>query len=76
MRLEKSFRFDRYRVGVFVDVFNLFNGNKATGIQVISSSPAIRFGEMTSIEDPRIFRLGRSSSSEEKQPTRSPRGDA
>lgn len=58
MRLEKSFRFNKYRIGVFVDIFNVFNENKATGVQVRSSSPAIKFGEMTSIQDPRIFRLG------------------
>lgn len=58
LRLEKAFRYQRLTFGVFVDCFNLFNGNKATQVQVISSSSAIVFGQMVSIEDPRIFRLG------------------
>jgi hypothetical protein len=57
-RVEKTFRLQRYTFGLFVDCFNLFNGNKATQVEVISSSPEIVFGQMVSIEDPRIFRLG------------------
>ena len=58
LRLEKTIHFQRMTFGVFIDSFNLFNANKATGVQVISSSPAINFGEMIAIQDPRIFRLG------------------
>jgi hypothetical protein len=58
IRLEKTFRFQKITFGVFGDVFNLFNTNKATQVEVISSSPAITFEQMTALQDPRIFRLG------------------
>jgi len=58
IRLEKTFHVQRYKFGVFTDCFNLFNNNKATYVQPVSSSPGVVFGEMMSIQDPRIFRLG------------------
>jgi len=58
LRLEKVFRFGIYSIGVFVDGFNLFNDNNATFVQEISSSPALTFEEMLSIQDPRSIRLG------------------
>jgi hypothetical protein len=58
LRLEKSFRFPGFQVGLFADLFNIFNANEATGVQTVSSSAAITFEEMTGIQDPRIFRLG------------------
>ncbi len=58
LRLEKNFRIQSAKFGLFVDCFNLFNGNKATEVQTVSSSSAIVFGQMVAIQDPRIFRLG------------------
>jgi hypothetical protein len=57
-RLEKMFRFDKYSIGIFADAFNLFNANAATNVITTSSSPVLTFEEMTSIQDPRTFRLG------------------
>jgi hypothetical protein len=58
LRLEKTFHLQRITFGIFADCFNLFNGNKATEVQIVSSSSAIVFGQMVAIQDPRIFRLG------------------
>jgi hypothetical protein len=58
LRVEKSFRMGRTSFSLFADAFNVFNGNVATAAQAVSSSPALVFGEMTAIQDPRAFRLG------------------
>lgn len=58
IRLEKTFRISRVAMSVFVDGFNIFNNNKATDAEYLSSNASRIFGEMTSIQDPRIFRLG------------------
>ncbi len=58
VRLEKVFPIEKCKIGLFVDCFNLFNNNKATQVQTVSSSSGVVFEEMMSIMDPRIFRLG------------------
>ncbi len=59
LRAEKEFKLkEKMTFRVFVDVFNLFNENKATGVVTRSSSPSLKFEEMSSIQDPRVFRLG------------------
>jgi hypothetical protein len=60
LRLEKEFRIgEKYSIRLFADVFNAFNDNKAWGKYDTSSSPWVaEFGEMTSIQDPRVFRIG------------------
>lgn len=58
LRLEKKFRISRTSLGVFVDLFNVFNDNKATSVYTISSNPGIKFETMQSIMDPRILRIG------------------
>jgi hypothetical protein len=58
LRVEKSFNLGRTSFSLFADAFNVFNGSVATAAQAVSSSPALVFGEMTAIQDPRTFRLG------------------
>ncbi len=59
LRLEKELKAgEGIGFKVFGDVFNVLNGNKATGVVTRSSSPKLKFGEMTSIQDPRVIRLG------------------
>ncbi len=58
LRLEKTVRFRKLALSVFVDGFNVFNANKATEVEKLSSNPSRTFGEMVSIQNPRIFRLG------------------
>ena len=66
MRVEKSFNLP-WRTGtfaLFVDVFNVFNVAIPTGLWTRSSSTTtvnkqlVQFRELTSLSDPRIFRLG------------------
>ena len=58
LRLEKAFPLGSTTFKLFADVFNLFNSNEATAVQVRSSSPALVFQQMTAIMDPRATRLG------------------
>ena len=58
LRLEKTFRLKRLALSVFVDGFNVLNADKATAAEDLSSNPGRTFGEMTAIQNPRIFRLG------------------
>ncbi len=58
LRLEKGFRIGDTKFSIFADGFNLFNENKATDVWYRSSSPAIVFGQMRLIMDPRAIRLG------------------
>ncbi len=61
LRLEKTFGLPgKYgRLSIMVDMFNVFNANMATGIEVRSSAPALfTYGKMTSIMSPRIIRIG------------------
>lgn len=66
LRVEKTFNLP-YRagqLGVFCDIFNATNVAIPTGVYTTSSSPTtvsgqiVQFGEMTSLTDPRVFRLG------------------
>jgi hypothetical protein len=65
-RLEKMFNLPSSlgQLAFFLDVFNLFNANMATNIQVISSTTVtvnkqpVAFGGLTALTDPRIIRLG------------------
>lgn len=66
LRLEKRFNLPSKAgsVGLFVDVFNVFNVAIPTSVWSRSSSTTIinnkvvQFGDLTAITDPRIFRLG------------------
>jgi hypothetical protein len=58
IKLEKAFKLGPVNIRAFVDIFNIFNGNKATDVYEISSHPTLIFEEMEDIQDPRIFRLG------------------
>ncbi len=59
LRLEKEFRIgDKFDIRVFGDAFNILNQGKATGVVGVSSNPIQTFEEMTSIQEPRVFRLG------------------
>ncbi len=66
LRVEKTFKLP-YRVGqigVFCDIFNVTNVAIPTGVYTTSSSyttinnQRVQFGEMTSLIDPRVFRVG------------------
>lgn len=57
-RLEKEFKVNTVSLGVFADAFNLLNSNKSIEDYVYSNNPALPFGEMLRIENPRILRLG------------------
>jgi hypothetical protein len=58
LHLEKAFKIGPVNIRAFVDIFNVLNSNKATGVVTTSGHPSLVFEEMTSIENPRIFRLG------------------
>ena len=59
LRLEKQFEIgSKLRLAVFADCFNVFNEGKATEEYTTDGSSAKPFGTMTSISDPRVFRLG------------------
>lgn len=58
LKIEKEFRIGKTTVGIFGDVFNVFNGNKATDVVTTSNNPYYTFEEMEDIQDPRIFRIG------------------
>jgi hypothetical protein len=58
IKLEKAFKVGPVNIRAFVDIFNLFNNNKATTVETMSNHPTLVFERMTAIQDPRIFRLG------------------
>jgi len=58
LKVEKAFKLGPVNLRAFVDVFNVFNNNKATSVQTTSNSPTLVFEKMLTIQDPRIFRLG------------------
>jgi hypothetical protein len=58
IKFEKAFKLGPVNIRAFVDIFNIFNGNKATEYYLISSHPSLVFEEMEDIQDPRIFRFG------------------
>jgi hypothetical protein len=66
LRFEKRFSMPRKAgtLGLFVDIFNVFNVAIPTSVWSRSSSTTtinkkvVQFGDLTAITDPRIFRLG------------------
>ncbi len=59
LRLEKEFRIGPTIFSVFADCFNVFNTAFATGVWTNSSNQTVnKYGDMTSINTPRIFQLG------------------
>jgi len=59
LRLEKEFRFaERYSISVFVDMFNALNRGESDWLYDTSSASWQDFLEPTSIQYPRVFRLG------------------
>lgn len=58
LKVEKAFKVGPVNIRAFVDIFNVLNNNKATVLYSISSHPTLTFDEMTTIQNPRIFRLG------------------
>ncbi len=58
LRVEKVFRIGKTSFGVFADIFNALNANKATAVVTTSGHPTLVFEQMTGIQDPRMFRAG------------------
>lgn len=58
LKVEKVFSLGPVKLSIFGDVFNLLNQGKATQVWARSSGGFYDFNEMTTICDPRIFRLG------------------
>jgi len=61
VKVEKAFNLGPVVIRAFVDIFNVFNNNKALSVQALSNAPnqiVNYFGKMVTIQDPRIFRLG------------------
>lgn len=59
IRLEKFFIRSRFRLGILVDVFNLFNAGTPTQVEtLINPWTEYEFGEAFSIRYPRTFRMG------------------
>ncbi|MCX6581742.1 MAG: TonB-dependent receptor [Candidatus Aminicenantes bacterium] len=58
LKVEKAFRLGPVNIRAFVDIFNLFNNNKATDVEDMSNHPTLIFENMVAIQNPRIFRLG------------------
>ncbi len=59
LRLEKFFSKSRYRLGVLVDVFNLFNSGTTTWVQTeINPWTEYGFGQVFGIRFPRSYRIG------------------
>lgn len=58
LRAEKEFKLGKITIGLFGEVFNLFNVNKATSVFTDSSNPYYPFEQMSAIQDPRVFRIG------------------
>jgi hypothetical protein len=59
IRLEKVFHFDRFRLGLLADVFNLLNDNGVTSYQTeVRPGLEYQFGDVRRIRGPRTFRLG------------------
>jgi hypothetical protein len=54
-RFEKTFNIRRASIGILLDIHNLFNADKATGIyNILDTQPK----QVSSIQDPRYFQLG------------------
>lgn len=58
LKVEKAFKVGPVNIRAFVDIFNVFNDNKATSVQTMSNHPTLIFENMVTIQNPRIFRLG------------------
>ena len=59
MRLEKFFIRSRFRLGILVDMFNLFNAGTPTQVETqINPWTEYEFGEALSLRFPRTFRMG------------------
>ncbi len=58
LKIQKEVKLGPINVSIFVDIFNVLNNNKATGVYTSSSHPTLIYQEMTSIQAPRIFRVG------------------
>jgi hypothetical protein len=57
LRLEKVFTFtERYKLGLILDAFNIFNRGVATGLNTRVNGAD--FGKANSVCDPRYFRVG------------------
>jgi len=56
LRLEKSFRFKSYRLSLMLDMFNVFNQGRATGVQELANSED--FSKALYVNSPRMFRAG------------------
>lgn len=58
LKVEKAFKIGNVTLAVFMDIFNVFNQGVLTDQETVSSDPTRTFGEMITITDPRIIRLG------------------
>ncbi len=59
LRLEKFFSRSRFRMGVLVDIFNVFNSGAATWVQTqIDPWTEYGFGQVLGIRFPRSYRVG------------------
>ncbi|HLP44976.1 MAG TPA: hypothetical protein VK469_03470, partial [Candidatus Kapabacteria bacterium] len=58
LKVEKAFQVGSINIRAFVDIFNVFNNNKALSVETMSNHPTLIFENMVTIQDPRIFRLG------------------
>lgn len=56
LRLEKTVTFNKLKVGILLDIFNLFNEGKITFLDTTTSSGS--FGTTLSLTTPRAFRAG------------------
>lgn len=58
LKVEKAFKVGAINIRAFVDIFNVFNNNKALSVETVSNHPTLIFENMVTIQNPRIFRLG------------------
>lgn len=59
LRLEKFFKFDRFRIGALIDLFNALNSDTVTSRESeINPWSDFQFGYVWRIRNPRTFRLG------------------
>jgi hypothetical protein len=58
LRVDKFFMFkDRYRIGVVLDIFNVFNDDAATS-HITHAITSSRFEEVSGIVGPRFYQIG------------------
>ncbi|MCP5107449.1 MAG: TonB-dependent receptor [bacterium] len=59
LKFEKAFRFGKFQLKMFADIFNLFNDNTITAFKTVNSShPFYNYLEESDLVDPRVIRLG------------------